>query len=57
MEDPEAGYLAVPFVQPMHDEEWMEWLNWADVEAQMPGAAAAAALRLGVCGTVGDPFC
>ena len=36
-EDLEAGYAGAPFVQPEHEEEWMEWVDWAQVEGLYNG--------------------
>ena len=39
-EDLEAGYAGAPFVQPEHEEEWMEWVDWAQVEGQASGSSS-----------------
>ena len=36
----EAGYAGAPFVQPEHEEEWMEWVDWAQVEGQASGSSS-----------------
>ena len=40
-EDPEACYAGAPFVQPEHEEEWMGFVNWAEVEAQAGGSSSS----------------
>ena len=41
-EDPEACFAGAPFVQPEHEEEWMGYVNWAEVEAQAGGSSRSA---------------
>ena len=41
-EDQEAGFAGAPFVQPAHDEEWMEYIDWGEVEAQAGGSSSGA---------------
>ena len=31
-EDEDAGDLGVPFTQPEHEEEWMGWVDWGQVQ-------------------------
>ena len=40
-EDQEAGFTGAPFVQPAHDEEWMEYIDWGEVEAQAGGSSSS----------------
>ena len=42
-EDQEAGFAGAPFVQPAHDEEWMEYIDWGEVEAQAGGSSSSGA--------------
>ena len=42
-EDQEAGFAGAPFVQPAHDEEWMEYIDWGEVEAQASGSSSSGA--------------
>ena len=42
-EDQEAGFAGTPFVQPAHDEEWMEYIDWGEVEAQAGGSSSSGA--------------
>ena len=46
-EDQEAGFAGAPFVQPAHDEEWMEYIDWGEVEAQAGGSSSG---QLRSCG-------
>ena len=39
----EAGFAGAPFVQPAHDEEWMEYIDWGEVEAQAGGSSSSGA--------------
>ena len=41
-EDPEACFAGAPFVQPENEEEWMGFVNWAEVEAQAGGGSGSA---------------
>ena len=43
IEDQEAGFAGAPFVQPAHDEEWMEYIDWGEVEAQAGGSSSSGA--------------
>ena len=38
-----AGFAGAPFVQPAHDEEWMEYIDWGEVEAQAGGSSSSGA--------------
>ena len=40
-DDEEAGELGVPFTEPEHEEEWMDWVNWSAVDAQTGGAGSS----------------
>lgn len=42
-EDEEAGDLGVPFTQKEHDDEWIEWINWDEIEAQTGGGGSSSA--------------
>ena len=42
-EDQEAGFAGATFVQPAHDEEWMEYIDWGEVEAQAGGSSSSGA--------------
>ena len=39
MADPDAGYLGVPFTQKENEEEWMDMLDWAKIEAELGGSS------------------
>ena len=39
MADPDAGYLGVPFTQKENEEEWMDMLDWAKIEAEFGGSS------------------
>ena len=39
----QAGFAGAPFVQPAHDEEWMEYIDWGEVEAQAGGSSSGGA--------------
>lgn len=40
-EDAKAGNLGMPFTETEDEEEWVGWVNTAEVEAETPAAARA----------------
>ena len=39
--DDQAGALGAAFTEVAHEEEWMEWVDWARVDAQTRGAGSS----------------
>ena len=42
VEDEEAFCNGSAFTEPEHDEEWMGWVDWSEVEGQTGGAGSSA---------------
>ena len=42
-EDVKAGNLGMPFTETEDEEEWIGWVNWAEVEAETGGSSTGAA--------------
>ena len=38
-----AGNLGMPFTETEDEDEWIGWVNWAEVEAETGGGSTGAA--------------